>query len=487
MDPDQGRTLLRAACQMAVLQDRVGRAVRRAVDAADSGNTDAALSLAGATASAEPRCTDATVILACLLEHEKSQGALAARHFRQAIAQDPSNPLVLWYAARHEMRKGNTAVGLALLCDANASDPLDSYVTVTLAWYLGLLGKTDEAKTVLGKLTGRKARLMCQALESILLATVDPSRWPGMGPRDSEGRGCTKDLQQLCCGTKRRDALGKAILERAEAAGRLGQRGGRFSVCAHLENPAVPVYTSRYGKRIVAHYAQTFCAEILGPEAQRCLRLAHGRKPARGKGYGTLPSDMVVVPAGQYVIGDTSNEPKAPKRVHLPAFLIDRYPVTNRQWQEFLPTHTFRKELENHPVVNVDFLQATLYARWKQKRLPTEAEWESAASGPDGWRYPWGDRAYQGLANCAELGRKCTTPVTQFPRGASPCGARDMLGNAQEWVQIPRGPITTTSGRSALKGGGFNLTLDKLTCRWQLAATPLTKSRFTGFRCARDL
>ncbi len=91
---------------------------------------------------------------------------------------------------------------------------------------------------------------------------------------------------------------------------------------------------------------------------------------------------MVFVPADSYIVGTDQPNIKNPKRkCTVPAFFIDRYPVTNGRWREFRPDHRYPKELETHPVTNIHFIDAVLYARWRGKRLLTEVEWEAAARG----------------------------------------------------------------------------------------------------------
>ena len=170
----------------------------------------------------------------------------------------------------------------------------------------------------------------------------------------------------------------------------------------------------------------------------------------------------------------------------MPAFFLDRYPVTNSQWREFRPGHQYPKEMENHPMVNVSFLEATMYARWKGKRLPTETEWEAAARGPQGRIYPWGQMPDPQRANCAEHKLKTTTPVTQFPTGVSNCGARDMMGNVQEWVDEWGSALDNASTR-VTKGGGRGITAPKLQCWLRTFALPITKNINIGFRCAKNV
>ena len=123
----------------------------------------------------------------------------------------------------------------------------------------------------------------------------------------------------------------------------------------------------------------------------------------------------------------------------------------------------------NRPVVCVSWLEAAAYAQWAGCRLPTEAQWERAARGPEGHPYPWGDaKPDTSLLNYRESKVHCATPVGIYPAGATPDGILDMAGNVWEWCGDwyeeytetrptsgnPKGP---TSGSSrVLQGGAWN-------------------------------
>jgi formylglycine-generating enzyme required for sulfatase activity len=141
------------------------------------------------------------------------------------------------------------------------------------------------------------------------------------------------------------------------------------------------------------------------------------------------------------------------RRVELKRFAIDETPVTNILFARFLnasgyrPRHreNFLKNWqsgrplpgdEEHPVVYVDLDDARAFARWAGKRLPTEEEWQYAAQGTDGRRYPWGDAMEPGRCNGGETGG--CTPVKSFPAGRSPFGCYDMCGNVWQWTESER-------------------------------------------------
>ena len=148
---------------------------------------------------------------------------------------------------------------------------------------------------------------------------------------------------------------------------------------------------------------------------------------------------------------DASANEQPQHRLYLPEFYIGKYPVTNEQYAAFVkatrqaaPQYWKKSQIpagkENHPVVNVSWKDAVAFWQWlsqasgKTIRLPTEAEWEKAARGGDGRIYPWGiDPPTKELCNFGDnVGD--TTPVGQYPAGASPCRALDMAGNVWEWT-----------------------------------------------------
>jgi gamma-glutamyl hercynylcysteine S-oxide synthase len=166
----------------------------------------------------------------------------------------------------------------------------------------------------------------------------------------------------------------------------------------------------------------------------------------------------------------------SPRRHHvlklsIPAFYIDRYPVTNRQFAEFLKAsnyhpaddHNFLKDWaggqypagwDNRPVTWVSLEDARAYARWAGKRLPHEWEWQYAAQGLDGRAYPWGDVWCDECAPRQEHGRNLRGPmaVDAFPKGASPFGVMDMTGNIWQWTDEFLDEHTRAA---ALRGGGY--------------------------------
>jgi formylglycine-generating enzyme required for sulfatase activity len=174
------------------------------------------------------------------------------------------------------------------------------------------------------------------------------------------------------------------------------------------------------------------------------------------------PEGMVFVPGGTYVVGtDPIRDPESafdefpPHRVTLKPFFLDRVPVTNAAYalavrKGVVPApppnpapplnrHSWQGDrppegLDDHPVVLENHAEATAYCQSLGKRLPTEPEWEAAARGHDGRRYPWGDDFDPGLCNNAKSGRFHSVPVGSQPGNASPFGALDLGCNVVEWT-----------------------------------------------------
>lgn len=164
-----------------------------------------------------------------------------------------------------------------------------------------------------------------------------------------------------------------------------------------------------------------------------------------GEPLGRDPVEMAVVPAGEFLMGsdDPEAEPdeRPAARIHVEAFWIDRVEVTNVRYGACVEAGTCSRPIStafgdatkaDHPVTIVGWTQATAYCRWVGKRLPTEAEWEKAARGGDGRRYPWGSSFEPERLNAGYTAG--TTAVGGYAGGASPYGVLDMAGNVWEWT-----------------------------------------------------
>jgi len=255
----------------------------------------------------------------------------------------------------------------------------------------------------------------------------------------------------------------------------------------------------------------------------------------------TAPENMIYVPTGAFVMGssaDAGHYDETPAhRVCLSGFYIDRHEVTNAQFKEFTETtgyiteaedatvasaYTWRRpygpdsnaeDIPNHPVVCITWNDANAYAAWAGKRLPTEAEWEKAARGTDGRRYPWGNANLTGTeANIAdktvELEWSDTSnddryntasPVGSFPKGKSAYGVEDMSGNVWEWcfdwwnssyyeTSPPDNPTGPEIGEfKIIRGGSWFSGADAARTSQRMYFRPEGSSAAIGFRCVKDL
>jgi formylglycine-generating enzyme required for sulfatase activity len=186
---------------------------------------------------------------------------------------------------------------------------------------------------------------------------------------------------------------------------------------------------------------------------------------------------MAYVPGGTFQMGSADEDPdeQPVHSVTLNGFWIDRTEVTNAQYAHCVgdgiciapvgsdsSTHDSYygvSEFDDYPVIFVNWNRADTYCQWAGGRLPTEAEWEYAARGPDGNVYPWGnDAPHDTLLNYHQnIGD--TTEVGSYPGGASWVGAMDMAGNVSEWVndwygEYPERP--ETGDMKVTRGGGWN-------------------------------
>ncbi len=160
----------------------------------------------------------------------------------------------------------------------------------------------------------------------------------------------------------------------------------------------------------------------------------------------TNPKDgsiFVLVPEGEFEMGDGKDSDCPKHRVFLDAYRIGKYCVTNAQYAKFVketghrpPDNDFwnRPEKANHPVTHVSWDDAMAYAKWAGCDLPTEAQWEKAARGPQGYAYPWGNEWDQSKCrNGKNIGSETTAPVDAYPEGASGYGTHQQSGNVWEW------------------------------------------------------
>ncbi|MBE7558576.1 SUMF1/EgtB/PvdO family nonheme iron enzyme [bacterium] len=275
-----------------------------------------------------------------------------------------------------------------------------------------------------------------------------------------------------------------------------------------------------------------------------CARIAAGQAAPEIVIWEQDGSPMIRIPAGAFEMGLTEEEARAawqedtalwaqnlkaagwpaprledylsatPKhRTSVSAFLLDQYEVSNAQYRKYVAATGARPAeyagdpvlgRDEHPVVGVSWRDATAYARWAGKRLPTEAEWEYAARGPTGLMYPWGGILEATRANLpVELSPDeyaQSAPRGSFSAGASPFGILDLCGNAMEWVADPfdaryyaHSPTSDPPGPATgefriLRGGGWKYFHSPAIYRSAYRAPRYLGDRapFAGFRCAAD-
>ena len=219
---------------------------------------------------------------------------------------------------------------------------------------------------------------------------------------------------------------------------------------------------------------------------------------------------MIHIPAGEFAMGEGDDV----HSVYVDACYVAEHPVTNSAYHKFVeatghaaPPHWaqghWRELMGDHPVVNVSWNDAVAYCRWltsvtgQSHRLPTEAEWEKAARGAEGYIYPWGNEFDEKRCNCWEAGIGRTTPVNAFPAGASPYGVMDMSGNVWEWCRslYTPYPYCADDGREVLKVEGWRVLRGGswYDAEWgaraarRLSSDPHRISHNTGFRVRREL
>ena len=212
---------------------------------------------------------------------------------------------------------------------------------------------------------------------------------------------------------------------------------------------------------------------------------------------GAVPEGMVLVPAGEFTMGfdDESPDERPARSIMVEAYYIDKYEVTNEQYQKVVTTHRFKKGEENVPVAGVTWEQATAYARAIGKRLPTEIEWEKAARGEDARTWPWGNSFVPSYCSHASGSGARLRDVGSFDAGISPYGCFDMAGNVREWTQSwyqaypGNEDVKADYGQvyRVLRGGSYlSGPFDVRTVRRHYERMDKFEVDF-GFRCAADV
>lgn len=220
-------------------------------------------------------------------------------------------------------------------------------------------------------------------------------------------------------------------------------------------------------------------------------------------------AEMVLVPEGPFTMGISEEElsriflldeketpvfvTEIPARTaHLQSFYIDRYPVTNYQYLRFMKETGHREPMLIHhplwgepmkPVVFVGWEDARAYAKWADKMLPTEAQWEKAGRGVDGRWWAWGHQFLPDRCNSRETDLGHTSPIGIFDQGMSPYGCYDMSGNVWEMCEGQ-----WLGDLPPMRGGCFlgSATFVRVTCRWT-PEDPVNGAHWLGFRCVKEI
>jgi formylglycine-generating enzyme required for sulfatase activity len=192
---------------------------------------------------------------------------------------------------------------------------------------------------------------------------------------------------------------------------------------------------------------------------------------------------MTEVAEGIYLAGE-GDEPG-----WVDGFWIDVFPVTNADYARFTAAtgHAAPSfwdggrcgpRLYDHPVVGVTHIDATAYATWAGKTLPTAQQWEKAARGTTGTVWPWGNEPSAAKCNVRETGIGSTTSASRYHSGVSPYGVYDLVGNVWEWTNS-----STVPGRFQLKGAAFTTPALRGNPALPNVAADFMLDDDTGFRC----
>ena len=220
----------------------------------------------------------------------------------------------------------------------------------------------------------------------------------------------------------------------------------------------------------------------------------------------SMDEDMVFIPAGMFWMGVDHIECDANpmNKIHIEAFYIDRYPVTNFQYEDFVRVtgyepkgnwkEYFTAGKEYFPVTGISYDDADAYAYWVGKRLPTEAEWEKAARGEEGLLYPWGTKWDASKVCSKEGGRDRSSQVDSYPEGQSPYGVMHMLGNVWEWTadyyckypyEGPH-PVGEDNKEVSIRGGDWLTSVKDIGAAVRSKIFPYEFGTSIGFRCAKN-
>jgi iron(II)-dependent oxidoreductase len=279
----------------------------------------------------------------------------------------------------------------------------------------------------------------------------------------------------------------KVVLSAADYARRKRYLAATFVICFVLLAMGITLYVVDQGFDRMGEMRTRATYELKDEDSHiraagedLVLHSAHEAKKNHVAGYsaaeveGLLTKEqwaeintMILIPEGAFLMGtnlersDAQNRPQ--HSVTLPAFWVDKYPVTNAQYAKFVVATSHRPPLNwkqgkipsgevLRPVTMVSWYDAAAYAKWAGKRLPSEAEWEKSGRGTDGRRWPWGNKMEPGRLN-TYYNVGSATNVNAYLNGASPYGVIDMAGNVDEWTADDFVPYPGTDAPSDLFTG----------------------------------
>jgi formylglycine-generating enzyme required for sulfatase activity len=262
---------------------------------------------------------------------------------------------------------------------------------------------------------------------------------------------------------------------------------------------------------------------IFGKSQSKAIDIQTRLEAAEALGQAGDPrltrDNWVTLPAGRFLMGAQDKSPDRPnydpeaysdepvREVAVESFQLGRYPVTVAEYNRFiedgghdnpawwsqgghggrtLPGGWDEQILHlNRPVVNVNWYGASAYCAWAKCRLPSEQEWEYAARGTEGRKYPWGSEPpTPDRANYDETKLGAASPVGLFPLGATPEGIEDMAGNVLEWTSSQY----EQKDARVLRGGAWDDVVPRyLRAVYRYRLDPGNRIDNIGFRCAREL
>lgn len=209
------------------------------------------------------------------------------------------------------------------------------------------------------------------------------------------------------------------------------------------------------------------------------------------------PETMVLISAGEFKMGSKAAEDETPHTVHLSAYFIDKYEVTQEQFEKVMGSNPSDFHGKNLPVEQVTWYEARDYCKKVGKRLPTEAEWEQAVRGKTNTRYFWGEAMDGDYAWYWDNSKRATHPVGS--RKPNAFGLHDMSGNVWEWVADYYGddyyasspkenpPGLFTSKYRVIRGGSWRDLSDFLRTTRRNYDLPAGRYNHIGFRCAQSM